>query len=207
MNESSYQIQYDKLVKAIQEALVDYVALGDRHSATQMLDSRICYSGAPLATDFDEEDPNNALIVIIDFSGASVEKVKVGNWTFKKEEVNLGELNINSVDKVRSYFNGIDQKDHSSLRLRMLVMVSISELAEINEIIADNSSLFGSLEVTQEFQTRPDENDLNELNLTGFAKEALTHISDLANSEGERSESAKDALLLLYSLRRSVNET
>ena len=53
----------------ISAGLVHYVALGDRHSTTNVGSTgRIYYSGAPEPTDYDETEPGNVLVVTLRLS-------------------------------------------------------------------------------------------------------------------------------------------
>jgi DNA repair exonuclease SbcCD nuclease subunit len=90
----------DKVIAAHSNDLIHYVALGDRHTTTVVTEagemrglegnqisdgSYIFYSGAHEATDFNELDPGNILVVEIPDSGSPiVEKVHVGSWTFAR---------------------------------------------------------------------------------------------------------------------------
>jgi DNA repair exonuclease SbcCD nuclease subunit len=59
--------------QALARGVVHYVALGDRHSTTPVgVSGRIWYSGSPVATDFDETDPNQALVVELTDTAATV---------------------------------------------------------------------------------------------------------------------------------------
>ncbi|WP_454163592.1 metallophosphoesterase family protein [Gordonia iterans] len=53
-----------RLREAVDAGLVDYIALGDRHSATEIGDSqRIWYSGAPEVTDFDHVETGSGKVL------------------------------------------------------------------------------------------------------------------------------------------------
>ena len=57
-------IALERLEERISAGLIHYVALGDRHSTTNVgTTGRVYYSGAPEPTDYDETDPGNVLIV------------------------------------------------------------------------------------------------------------------------------------------------
>ena len=52
------------LEEAVRSGLVHYVALGDRHSVTEVGGTgRVWYAGSPLATDYGEVEPNHVLLV------------------------------------------------------------------------------------------------------------------------------------------------
>src|SRR5262245_53355311 len=78
-------IRLAALQDAIARGAVHYVALGDKHSRTQVGDSgRIWYSGSPEVTNFDdiEADPGHVLVVDINDGSVSVESRHVGQWRF-----------------------------------------------------------------------------------------------------------------------------
>ena len=57
-------IALERLEERISAGLIHYVALGDRHSTTNVgTTGRVYYSGTPEPTDYDETDPGNVLIV------------------------------------------------------------------------------------------------------------------------------------------------
>ena len=57
-------IALERLEERISVGLIHYVALGDRHSTTNVgTTGRVYYSGAPEPTDYDETNPGNVLIV------------------------------------------------------------------------------------------------------------------------------------------------
>ena len=67
--------------EAISSGLVHYVALGDRHSTTDVgRTGRVWYSGTPVVTDYDEVDPNNVLLVELDRDTISVHPKQAGSW-------------------------------------------------------------------------------------------------------------------------------
>ena len=71
------------LEAAITSGAVHYVALGDRHSTTEVgASGRIWYSGAPEPTAYDEIDPGNVLIVDLGADAVTVEHRHVGTWQF-----------------------------------------------------------------------------------------------------------------------------
>src|SRR6202022_3415131 len=74
---------------ALAHGVVHYVALGDKHSLTEVGSTgRVWYSGSPEVTNYDdvEADPGHVLIVDVDEADPrhplSVEAAKVGRWRF-----------------------------------------------------------------------------------------------------------------------------
>ncbi|MFZ4756433.1 MAG: metallophosphoesterase family protein, partial [Miltoncostaeaceae bacterium] len=81
------------LREALDGGLLAYVALGDRHSATEVGgDPRVRYPGTPVATDYGEVDPGQALVVRIHGAEVQVEAHRVGAWTFMRTGVRLESL-------------------------------------------------------------------------------------------------------------------
>ena len=77
------------LEDALARGAVQYVALGDKHSLTQVGSSgRVWYSGSPEVTNFDdvEPDPGHVLVVDVDETDpqrpVTVDAQKVGRWRF-----------------------------------------------------------------------------------------------------------------------------
>ena len=77
-------IDLARVEQAIEDKKFHYLALGDRHSVTDIgTTGRIWYSGAPVATAFDEVDPNKVLLVELESDGVcKVEPLDVGVWAF-----------------------------------------------------------------------------------------------------------------------------
>ena len=68
---------------AISQNKIHYLALGDRHSITEVGGSgRVWYSGTPEPTDYNENKPGFALITTINDEGITTKEVKVGRWSF-----------------------------------------------------------------------------------------------------------------------------
>src|SRR3954466_11276198 len=82
-------IRLANVEKALSDKVIHYVALGDKHSRTQVGDSgRVWYSGSPEVTNYDdiEADPGHVLIVDVDEAdpgrAVSVQARHVGRWRF-----------------------------------------------------------------------------------------------------------------------------
>ena len=68
---------------ALKEGKIHYLALGDRHSVTEVgKTGRIWYSGTPEPTDYDEVKSGYALIAEVDENKATVRPIKTGTWSF-----------------------------------------------------------------------------------------------------------------------------
>jgi hypothetical protein len=100
---------------AIQDGIVHYVALGDRHSRTEVGSTRrIWYSGTPEPTDFDEEEPGHVLVA--DLETGEVKSRKVGAWRFATRDFDLsGEKE--GLERLRSWLSVLEDKDRTVLKL------------------------------------------------------------------------------------------
>ena len=88
--EAENVIAVSKLEAAISEGKVNFIALGDRHSLTKVgSGDRIWYSGTPESTDFREDHSGFCQIVTMDGDNVTTEEVKIGQWSFVEELVDL----------------------------------------------------------------------------------------------------------------------
>lgn len=187
---------------AVASGRVNYIALGDRHSLTKVGETeRIWYAGTPLTTDFGEEKSNHVVLVELDRESVSVTPHQVGTWTFIRRA-----FDVNSRDEVElvgEWLGGIEEKRNAVVKLSFVGTLNLTEKARLDGILEHYSDLFAALE-TWERQTDlailPDDQDLQELGLTGFAADTLEELRIQASSEGAIGEMGQDALSLLYRL-------
>jgi len=190
--------------EAIRSGCVQYVALGDRHSMTEVgRTGRIWYSGTPLVTDYDEVEiePNNVLLVDLDRDSISVERRPVGAWQFKRRSFDVN--NQAEVDTVRDWLESIADKRCTVVKLSFVGTLNLTEKAHLDAVLDHFRDLFAALETWErhtELSVLPDQGDLRDLGLGGFAAEAVVELSGLARSTGPDAVVAQDALGLLYRL-------
>jgi len=187
---------------ALDAGLVHYVALGDRHSTTSVGETgRVWYSGAPEPTDFDEVDPGNVLVVDLDGEQARVEPHRVGTWSFAQRGVQLaGRADIDALDDWLGQFAA---KSLTIVRLNLSGQLSVSQKARLDATLADHGEILATLDVREpgsEFVVIPDELDISDFGLSGYAGEALSDLVAAARSGGEQATDAREALTLLYRL-------
>ncbi|MHB1499365.1 MAG: metallophosphoesterase family protein [Acidimicrobiales bacterium] len=189
-----------ELKAAIEDRRVSYVALGDRHSATEVCE-RVWYSGAPLATDFDEVDSNRALLVDLDPDGATVELAAIGKWKFVRRHFDLD--GADSVRVLAAWLAGLPDKERTVVRLSLVGTVDLATAELLDQSLADGRDLLASLEVSpgrSELVVVPAESDLASIDLSGFASQAVAELSRTATGSGEDSSAARDALMLVRRL-------
>ncbi len=180
---------------------IHYVALGDRHSTTdEGRTGRVWYSGAPEPTDYVEINPANVLLVELDANHIHVQERRVGNWRFLSEEREL--TSEEDIDELEEWLGSLKSKDRMIVKLALIGHVSLAQMARLDHLLEIHSNLLATLETRErrsELVVVPDGSDLDKLELSGFAREAVDDLSELARS-GEQAMAARDALALLHRL-------
>ena len=193
-----------RLEKKIAEGLIHFVALGDRHSTTDVGESgRVWYAGAPEPTDYDEVDPGNVLVVDVDSNHVNVEPRRVGTWRFESEERLLSD--DGDIDGLEQWLSSLENKDRTIVKLSMVGQVSLARNARIDLILEHNADLLAALETWErrsELVVLPDVLDHEHLNVSGYARDAVEELIEMAK-DGEKAQTARDALALLYRLKGS----
>ena len=194
-------ISLARLEERIEDGLIHYVALGDRHSTTDVGDTgRIWYSGAPEPTDYDEVDPGNALVVDLDSEGVNVETRPVGTWRFERRDCELsGDADL---DTLEQWLSSINSKERTIVKLATTGQVSVAQKARLDGLLDHHSHLLAALEAWErrsELAVIPDDADLDGFGLSGYAQEAVGDLHKMAES-GEQAVAARDALALLHRL-------
>lgn len=187
----------------IDEGLIHYVALGDRHSTTDVVQTgRVWYSGTPEPTRYDEIDPGNVLIVDLDVDQISVETRTVGTWRFLQQDWEL--TDDTDLDAIEDWLTGIEGKDRTIVKLSLVGQISLAQKARLDNLLEHHDDLLAALEDGErrsDLAVIPDDADLSDLGLSGFAQEALDDLVKLAESNQlDQAVAARDAMALLYRL-------
>lgn len=183
---------------ALVEGKFHYLALGDRHSATEV-DDRIWYSGAPVATDFDEVDAGGCLVVELEHQAEpKVTPIAVSDWRFVNRD-----WDINGHDDVtafRAWLDGFKTPERTVLQFGFTGTVSVADHAALVEAVEHAEALFAGVryhERTSDLVVMPDSADADSIGLTGYERTAWEQLADQA-SRGDTA--AQDALALFYRL-------
>ena len=191
----------EELEEKIRAGLIQYVALGDRHSKTHVgTTDRIWYSGAPEPTDYRETEPGNVLVVELDENSVNVEARHVGTWRFVSREWRVG--NEEDLDALNEWLASLTQKDLSIVKLALVGEVSLAQKSRLDRMLEDNFDVLAALETWErrsDLFVIPDDSDLEYLGLSGFAHQALLDLQEMAE-KGDKSLVARDALTLLHRL-------
>lgn len=186
------------LSQALQAGKARFAVLGDRHSTTRVTDD-IWYPGAPEVTSRREDDPGNVLVVDIDESQVTVEKVPVGTWTFAHHRAALDAPD--DVESLRSWLAAQPAKDRTAVWLSLTGTLTVGSKARLDEVIDQAGDLYALIEFWDrhtDLAVLPADGEFADLGLSGFAQDAVDEL--VALLDGDQSDAARDALGLLYRL-------
>lgn len=209
---------------AIERGVIDYVALGDTHSTASLSASqRIWFSGAPETTDYfdrtpgvagGEVDSGNALLVTVDKDGVraqvEVEKVPVGTWTFEARSWEVA--GADDVADVVAELKAYPEKDRTVIKYALTGTLGLEDTRTLERELAELEPVFAALyprERLMSLHLEPGDEEMENLPLTGFAKEAMRELvghaaSDSAAPDAQRT-TARDAVNLLFRLSKEVD--
>jgi DNA repair exonuclease SbcCD nuclease subunit len=193
---------------ALARGAVHYVALGDKHSRTEVGSTgRVWYSGAPEVTNYDhiESDPGHALVVDIDERDAQrpvrVNARRVGRWRFVSMR-----FTVDSSRDITDLGLNLDlmlDKDRTVVQLALTGSLTVTEKAELDACIDKHTRLFAAL-TSWGSQTDvvvvPADGEFDDLGIGGFAAAAVGELVATARDGGEQSDDARAALALLLRL-------
>lgn len=185
---------------AIQEGKFHYLGLGDRHSVTDVGSTgRVRYSGAPVATAFDEVDPNKALLVDFEDGGTcTVEPLDVGNWSFIAEQFDMN--GTEDLEKFEKWLSEIPNKECTSVKIGFEGSINLATAAALDELMESKAELFASLRRrprTTNLAVVPDALDQDSVSLSGYARDTWDELLEKAKNDDSV---AQDALRLFYRL-------
>lgn len=201
-------IRLDNVEKALSNNVIHYVALGDKHSLTQVGDSgRVWYSGSPEVTNYDdvEADPGHVLIVDIDETDpqrpVTVEARHIGRWRF----VTLH----NQVDTSRCIadldmnLDLMPDKDRTVVRLALTGSLTVTDRAALDACLDRYARLFawlGLWERHTDLAVIPADGEFDDLGIGGFAASAVEELVATARAGTDDAVDAQAALALLLRL-------
>ncbi|ETW23249.1 metallophosphoesterase family protein [Mycobacterium gastri] len=202
-------IRLAELDRALAAGLIHYVALGDKHSLTQVGSSgRVWYSGSPEVTNFDdvEADPGYVLVVDIDEADprrpVAVDARHIGRWRF----VTLH----NQVDTSRDIadldmnLDLMTDKERTVVRLALTGSLTVTDRAALDACLDKYARLFGWLglwERRTDLAVVPADGEFCDLGIGGFAAAAVDELVATARAgEGDKAVDAQAALALLLRL-------
>lgn len=176
-----------------------YIALGDRHSTTQVGPTgRVYYSGAPEPTSPRETDPGNVLKVTVSRDDIDIDVKKVGRWQFVNEIVTLE--NDRDLDQLVTWLRDPTRDNaRTVLRLALQGVVTLAQHAKLTEALNQACDVYASVTRWQrhdQLVIAPDDADLDQMSLSGFVADAFNTL----RTDAPDDPIARDALSLLYAL-------
>lgn len=204
-------VRMGRLSDALERGLIHYVALGDKHSRTQV-DSggRVWYPGSPEVTNFDdiEGDPGYALVVDIDEDDpthpATVDAHRLGRWRF----LTLKRQVDNNRDIVDLDVN-LDQltgKERTVVRLALTGTLTVTDRSALDACLDKYARLFawlGTWDRHTELAVLPADGEFDDLGIGGFTASAVAELVSAAKSgDGQAATDAQGALALLLRLTK-----
>ncbi len=186
---------------ALSRNKIHYLALGDRHSLTEVGGSgRIWYAGTPEPTDYNEVKPGFALVVTISGDGVTTKEVNVGRWKFiEREQVDLNTKE--DIEALRGWFENLDNKERTVVKLRLAGALSLSLHRELEELFSHVQEILGAVETrTKNLVVIPEDEDFKDLGFSGFASCTVERLRSNVEESGANSIASQDALALLLRL-------
>jgi len=196
-------IRLASLESAIGEGVIDYVALGDRHSALSIgVTSRVWYSGAPVMTSFREdlETTNRALVVTFN-TDAVVEQVEVGQWEFRRSEIAASGADL--LEAVGAELALPGDRARMAIRFVLEGTVNLAERAELDQILDEAGDLYASVRLSEDhcdLAVLVDDADLTTLAIGGYGDDAVADLIAMSAQGGDTGDDAVLALRTLYRL-------
>ena len=197
------------LTAALNGGTVHYVALGDKHSRTEVGDTgAVWYSGSPEVTNFDhvEPDPGHVLVVDIDLDDpahpVTVDSRRVGRWRFLtlRDQVDNGrdvaDLGIN--------LDLLEDKERTVVQLALTGTLTITDRAALDACLDRSAQLFACPQTWDRHTSlavMPADDEFDDLGIGGFAADAVAALVASARAGGGDAEAARGALALLLRLR------
>jgi len=191
--------------EALHSGKAHYIALGDRHSVTEIsgTDDRAYYSGTPVSTDYGETDPNDVLLVALDADTCTVERRTVGAWVFDRSAFDLsGEEDVTVLEQ---RLDAVSSKQTTVVKLALRGTLTLAASAMLEDVLERSRMTFASLNTWErqaDLVVAPDDADLARLDVSGYVREALEDLRKEASGSGEEAVVARDSLNLLYRLAR-----
>ena len=184
---------------AISDGVIHYLALGDRHSVTDVSSStgRVWFSGAPVATDFTEDNPNKALLVELGEGVCNVVELQVGDWQFVVDQFDLN--NAEDLEQFAAWLADLPNKERTIVKVGFTGAINLATAAQKDELFESQADVFASLRQrarTTDLSVVPDELDQDSVSLVGYAREAWDELLKDAASDAQ----AQGALRLFYRL-------
>lgn len=197
-------VSLDEAESAISQNKIDYLALGDRHSVTDVGESgSIWYSGSPEPTDYNEVESGFAIVTTIHDGRTTSKKVEVGKWKFiQRQQVDLN--NEEDIDALNKWFENVEDKERTIVKLYFVGTLSLTLHSKLQELLSQYMEIFAAIETRfNELFILPDNSDFSDMGFSGFALSTIERLRSDIDESDTGSSIQSDALALLVRLARS----
>jgi DNA repair exonuclease SbcCD nuclease subunit len=189
--------------RAIADGRLHYLALGDRHSLTEVgATGRIRYPGAPEPTDYDETAPGHVLVVEVDRAGVAAEPLRVGTFRFRRERADL--TGMADVLLLERRLAELPDKARTIVKLDLIGALTVKQRSVLDDVLERARETLAALETSErgsDLAILPEDADFADLGLAGFAATAVARLREQAAAPEPASAAvARDALCLLLRL-------
>ena len=185
---------------AISQNKIHYLALGDRHSLTEVGNSGcIWYAGTPEPTDYTEVKAGFALVATINEAGVTTKEVNIGRWKFIKRELDLNTKE--DIATLRNWLEDLEDKERTVVKLRLVGTLSLSLHSELEELLSNSQEILGAVETRMnDLVVIPEDADFMDLGFSGFASRTVERLRSNIKEPGPDTITSRDALALLVRL-------
>jgi DNA repair exonuclease SbcCD nuclease subunit len=193
--------------KALSEGKVHYVAMGDRHSTTNVGDTGLVwYSGAPEPTDFDEDSQRNILSVEINKGEkAKVQAIEVGQWEFIRLGTKAKQYQLRKpedLDEIEKLVDSAKRPSKTAIKIYCDSILDFDTNVRRGNLFDEwESETLAAFQVSESsIGTKVESDPLKERapeGLSGYALDAYQDLKERAMSDAEDGEIALEALKLL----------
>ncbi len=172
-------------IPAILKKGFDYVALGDWHGLFKYK-LRAWYSGTHEGTRFKEKEIGNVLIVEIAEHGAdpvvTPRPVARTRWITHKHECSEDK----DVDVLDDWLNSLDEVASTLVKLELTGHCSLEGRIKLDKILENNRERLMMLEVDDQVQETPSDEDLDRMRVPGFANGVITELREATDPISQR---------------------
>ena len=178
------------LFDAVRAGQIHYVALGDRHSRTDV-GGRGCvwYSGTIEVTDPREDAPGDVLVVELSAEGgAQVVPHHIGAWEFRSLARDLS--SSDDVDRLLEELNSTPSKEKVVVKLALRGALPVADYTRLHEALGPLGETFGGLlhwERHTDLVITPDDEQWSQLALSGYVSGAAEEIRHAMNESDRKS--------------------
>ena len=202
--EAENVIAVSKLEAAISEGKVHFIALGDRHSLTKWVPATESgIPGPPNPPISAKTIQGSAKLSIWMATDVTTEEVKIGQWSFIEELVDLN--TEDDVESLRKKLEDIPNRERAVVKLVLKGSLTLSLHGVLqNHILAAKDVLAGSVINEDDLLVIPNDTDFTNLGFSGFADATVKRLREKIDQGGPEGAVARDAFMLLLRLSKEA---